>query len=395
MFRAFMCPRRVRICSLLPLLLCTPAAWGQFHLPTPRISFEGSRLAIPMDTRSQHAMVDVRINGKGPFRCALDTGAGRTMLGKKLVESLDLPVLGMAQANDATANKPVQVKLLTIDRIEFGGAKITHIVGFEHDLTELTSNEPGAPEGVLGIDLFNGCLLQLDYPGNQVVLMKGDLPKENGKDILTYRSKHGLIEVPLMLAGIETPFVIDSGATGCLGLPDDEEGKYPLQSAPAPTRITKRAFSQTIAKQARIAGDLEFGAFRFREPTAGFHGTHRLIGYEVLKHGALTVDQENLRLQFTPSASEPPRARSIHMSGMGTRWTDGARQIDAIIPGGPAEQAGLKVGDRIMAADGKPVSQITYYDWREMFSEAGSYTLSVERDGVRREYPLKTACAVE
>jgi phosphoserine phosphatase RsbU/P len=60
-------------------------------------------------------------------------------------------------------------------------------------------------------------------------------------------------------------------------------------------------------------------------------------------------------------------------------------QIQAVAPGGPAAEAGLRVGDRILAVDGRPVRRMV--DWFTV--TAGDYSLvprhlTVDRDGRRQ-----------
>ena len=65
--------------------------------------------------------------------------------------------------------------------------------------------------------------------------------------------------------------------------------------------------------------------------------------------------------------------------------------IYAMIPGVPEEQAGLKVGDRILTVNGKPVSR--YREIGEILSDAppGPVTLAVERDAQRIELTIDPA----
>ena len=62
-----------------------------------------------------------------------------------------------------------------------------------------------------------------------------------------------------------------------------------------------------------------------------------------------------------------------------------APMVLRLVPGGPAERAGVRVGDRVVAADGEPVDSVTALGALVGARGAGGVvTLTVERDGVDR-----------
>ena len=94
---------------LLGVAIDGRAAPAQPHhgtLPEPKATLGSDRLEIPMDLSTRHPIIEVRINGKGPFRFVFDTGAGGTMIDKAVTEGMDLPTLGMAQVGDASGKGP-------------------------------------------------------------------------------------------------------------------------------------------------------------------------------------------------------------------------------------------------------------------------------------------------
>ena len=70
----------------------------------------------------------------------------------------------------------------------------------------------------------------------------------------------------------------------------------------------------------------------------------------------------------------------------------GADQIEVaeIQIGAAADDSGLKANDIIHAINGKPVSEYSYWDRVDVFSQAGTtLKLTIERDGEHREVALK------
>jgi C-terminal processing protease CtpA/Prc len=67
----------------------------------------------------------------------------------------------------------------------------------------------------------------------------------------------------------------------------------------------------------------------------------------------------------------------MRRSGMWINQGDGNLVIIDVVDGGPAQAAGLKKGDTIMAIDGKPASKVHLYDLRKRLRNDAQGTLVV------------------
>src|SRR5256714_14669269 len=114
--------------AVFALLLCAAASCtppnqvGQPSETSPgEVHFE---MASPNDAA---IIVPVKINGKGPYKFVLDTGATFTCIDTKLVEELKLPEwkgqFGVAVITPGEGN----VRLVSIDTLEVGDAKATKL----------------------------------------------------------------------------------------------------------------------------------------------------------------------------------------------------------------------------------------------------------------------------
>src|SRR5207249_2248521 len=113
-------------CAILLFLVTLLASWSGCVIPAPKdvgipaetapgeVSFE---LAPPNDAA---IIVPVKINGKGPYKFVLDTGATFTCIDQKLVDELKLPEwkgplgIGIVQPIGGS------VKFVSLDTIEVG-----------------------------------------------------------------------------------------------------------------------------------------------------------------------------------------------------------------------------------------------------------------------------------
>src|SRR2546423_14006110 len=151
----------------------------------------------PMQMRGWMPVVEVKLNGQGPFAFMIDTGAGmQADIDTSVAERLHLQPSGKVINGDPSGENDREVATVTIDSIMIGGvAKGTRARRTGEGVAEfrnvtsivrphkITKDYPDV-DGILGFALFSDYLLTLDYPAMQVRLERGALPPANGADIL-------------------------------------------------------------------------------------------------------------------------------------------------------------------------------------------------------------------
>jgi C-terminal processing protease CtpA/Prc len=111
------------------------------------------------------------------------------------------------------------------------------------------------------------------------------------------------------------------------------------------------------------------------------------VGAGVLKRFNIVFDYPHQRLIFERNANYG-KADVFDRSGMWINLSGDAFEVIDVIAGGPAAEAGLKVGDKIQAIDGRPVSQLSLPAVRLKFRSAAPGTklhLTVQSGGSTRE----------
>src|ERR1051326_8132692 len=162
-----------------------PAHWMDGVCPAPGVEPARPRRApdcggrgvvsVPMDLSSGQPVVEVYLNGKGPFRMFLDTGAGSTVLDRSLADELALRHVGKTRMGDPANPEAIAADLVRIDSLRIGPASFEGIEAASWDRSGLR-RDANPPRGVIGFALFRELLLTLDYPGAQVRLAHGTLP---------------------------------------------------------------------------------------------------------------------------------------------------------------------------------------------------------------------------
>lgn len=115
---------------------------------------EAARIAAANDA-AEHMTVPVMINGRGPFRFVVDTGADRSVIADDLAVNL-----GLVRGNDVTVQgvvRSIATRVVSVADISFGSISKRNL-----KMPLLPRNFMGA-DGYLGLDAVDGSRVTLDF----------------------------------------------------------------------------------------------------------------------------------------------------------------------------------------------------------------------------------------
>jgi hypothetical protein len=252
----------------------------------PKIEVPPEGASVPMLDIGGRPVVEVKINGKGPFPFILDTGATDTMIDSGLSDELSL--------GDS-------VKELII-----GAIKVTDLEVNDGPVTAMFAKVDKPPRGVLSARSFPGYLLTFDYPKKKIILRKGVLPEADGKKIFAYGADEMLPIVPVKVAGREVKVHLDTGAPFALALPTKYKDQLPL-TAPAIEKGKARVHAGEFPIfKGTVDGEIEIGEFKVASRDISFTDIvpeadatpQGQLGYAALRDFVVTLDSANRRIQF-------------------------------------------------------------------------------------------------
>jgi len=151
--------RFVVLAALVSALVgCTiPNQVGQPSETSPgEIRFE---MAPPNDAA---IIVPVKINGKGPYKFVLDTGATFTCIDNKLVEELKLPDWRGGLGVGVISPGEGSVRLVSVDTLEVGEAKATKLQACTIDLQHMQKMGLDA-KGLVGLNFLKPYRMSIDF----------------------------------------------------------------------------------------------------------------------------------------------------------------------------------------------------------------------------------------
>jgi len=262
----------------------------------------------PLQMRGLMPVVEVKLNGQGPFFFMIDTGAGmQADIDPSVAERLRIPLSGRAINGDPSGQNDREVATATIASLTLGKADFHNVTAVVRP-QRLTKDYPDI-DGILGFALFTDYLLTLDYPAMQVRLERGLLPVANGADIVNFEIENRIPVIELAIGRIRVPAHVDSGnfVAGFL-LPEEIVEQLQLQSSAITVGGARSVTNRIQLKQVQLRDTIRLGRFEYPQPTIAFPAlSDTNIGFNVLRDFTLTFDQRNRRMKLQRSL--PNRAQ--------------------------------------------------------------------------------------
>lgn len=166
-------------------------------------------------TRTDGAMrltVPVTIDGRGPFRFVVDTGADRTVVSREVASALRLTASAPARLHSMTGVGEVSTVLLPT--LGIAGRTTDDIVA-----PALLQQNLGA-HGLLGLDTLKGRRIIMDFRKRTLSILGAGEREQVDPDtiVVTARSRYGqLVLVDADVDGTPITVIIDSGAQNTIG----------------------------------------------------------------------------------------------------------------------------------------------------------------------------------
>ena len=165
--------------------------------------------------RIGRVMTNVMVNGKGPFRFVIDTGASRSTLAPHLAKALNLsPSVGRnVMLNGVTG--AAEVFTVAVDSIEIGALRFE-----KQDLPVIFTSIMGNADGILGVAGFQDQRIDVDFKRDRVSVLtsNGKRPHYSMVTARAERNDNGLMIVDVRVGRrIKVKAVIDTGAERTLG----------------------------------------------------------------------------------------------------------------------------------------------------------------------------------
>jgi Aspartyl protease len=155
----------------------------------------------------------VLVNGKGPFRLVLDTGASHSALTARVAQQIGITVDASHTVMLRGATGSAEVPFVPVETLEYGDLLI------EPRRLPIVPDALGGAEGVLGTDGLAGKRIHISFRKDSITIMRSKNERAAfGFSTIPVKFMRGrLLVVDAYLGGVPVKAVIDTGGQATLG----------------------------------------------------------------------------------------------------------------------------------------------------------------------------------
>ncbi|HXO75201.1 MAG TPA: aspartyl protease family protein [Puia sp.] len=303
----------------------------------------------------------------------LDTGSGGISLDSMTCLRLrltpkpsDRTILGIAGVR--------QVKFLYNETLHLPGLSVDSLNFHVNDYDILTSVYGEKVDGIIGYSFFSRYIVQINYDSLRIsVYSKGAFRYPKGG----YMLRALIASLPIMNAQvsdavrINNRFYFDTGAGLCTLLSTDFVNDSLLLDSRKKSFFTQaQGLGGKATMRLTTVKELRIGPFRFRKvPTYVFDDQYNvtsypnlggLIGNDILRRFNVILNYDRRSIYLTPN-SHYREQFDYSYTGLGIYWVDGEIRVGDIMKDSPADKAGLKEDDVILAVGTNFTNNIQTY----------------------------------
>ncbi|THH41467.1 PDZ domain-containing protein [Neolewinella litorea] len=342
-----------------------------------------SLIEIPFDLENDFIVIPVLLNNAVPLRFIVDTGAENTVILDKTVTDLlnisyrrTFQVRGADLESELTAYLATGVSLRLADRLLARNRTVLVLQENYFNFERVTGTNI---HGILGADFLMRFVVEIDYRKQILIL----------HDPSRYRHRRSYVEVdsdfvrnrPYLILGVgilrdsatDRRLLLDTGAGLSLLIhtyPENAGRDLPEQTIPAyianglggtlsgsvgRSRILHLADRQ-LTNVITYFQEVDTVGVAFMNEREG------IIGNRILKRFRVVIDYPHDKVYLKPEGRRWKQKFRYDRSGLGLlAGGDNLRKysVSYVVPGSPADRAGIQVRDRIRAINGIPTTLLS------------------------------------
>ena len=254
-------------------------------------------VAVPLTPMEHLLAVEARVNGRGPYRFVVDSGAaGLLRVSPELAKTLGLEEIGIARTSDPSGRNPREVSIVRVDSVEIGGATFSGV-----DASVSAGAGPGQQDGVIGLGLFAGLTVTLDYPKSELRLSREPLPVPaagagTNSHVVAFTTERGVPQIDVVAANVTIKADVDTGSPALLSV--SPSMNLPLRGEPRIVGKGRTVSNEFDIRAADLNGELRIAGWSYPNPTIDIVDLFPVanIGERFLRQYVVTFDLPNKRL---------------------------------------------------------------------------------------------------
>jgi predicted aspartyl protease len=264
-------------------------------------------IEVPFDFYRDEIFVQVKINGHGPFRMMLDTGADPSAVDLATAKQIGLKLSATGRQASGGGTSVNLTYECGFQLLEVGGLTAKNVEAVAVDLSKVSERLGKPIQGVIGHSLLNGRIVQIDYAKRVVRFYAKSLyskatsqPNTPQRTFLRFRYADNVLIDDVLVNGKKMVANLDTGSDGTFKLTPAAVSLLGLEAEVSKAEVSRSVGYNGISenREGRIR-NVTVGGISIDSPTVIFFakGTGRdkkawdiNIGNEFLKDFVVTID---------------------------------------------------------------------------------------------------------
>ena len=117
-------------------------------------------------------IVKAKVNGKGPFNFAVDTGASVTVISRQTAEKLAISENPSTPKKGHCCGGEIDMSPITVESVQVGDVEAKNIPAALMDLSTISKCVGTDLEGIIGHSFMKDYRVVIDYPNNVISFEK-------------------------------------------------------------------------------------------------------------------------------------------------------------------------------------------------------------------------------
>jgi hypothetical protein len=368
---------------------------------------------IPISVRDGNIFISTRLADSGPWQFEFDSAAAGHVVNRRLADDLKLKIHSIVTAQGA-GDGSTQAAFLADTALSLEGLELPPSSLAAIDLDPVSDRKAYRLDGLIGTDLMRHWVVECDYAASLMRLYDPATWRYRGLGeslpLRTDSMGKAYVTTEVHIPGrepVKADFLIDSAAgpgtavfTSPFALKHDMVAAVRRAGLPVLTDEIMGVGGTSVSWITRVDA-IKIGRTTLRRPVVTITGAKGgtlarsdiagLIGGALLSRFRVIYDLPHAHLYLEPgNRIEAPFEDDM----AGIRWVaytpDRTRfRVRDLIPGSPATQAGVAVGDNLLAVDDRTAGSFDRQWLREALRVEGRHVhLIFDRQGTTREVTI-------
>jgi len=273
---------------------------------------------VPFTFERSSVIVQVKVNGKGPYNMLLDTGAELCAVDLNIAKELDLKLTPISSGKIVATGKKENTLFLTkLPAIEITNLSAQDLEAVATDFSKITQRVGIPVAGVIGYNFLKNRIVQFDY-GKRVVRFYSDSPLRTSKHANTTSRMtlpfrfYGGDKFPIIddvfVNGKKIKAELDTGHSGVLAVTAAAIKRLGLdaEAQDCEEETSEGALGTSVNRKCKLK-TLTVGTVTIESPSVSFRGPNSgldqapfegLLGNDFFKDFVVTIDYRRMTITF-------------------------------------------------------------------------------------------------